>query len=125
MTDKIDSVIDQMFALREAKRALESDIKQLNKEYLILNDWLMERYKDIGTTTGRGTLASATLTETTVPNIEDWGEVCDWIKENDAMYLCHRRISAGPWKELMDSGETVRGISSFTKRAISLTKLRD
>ena len=122
---KLDERIDHMFMLRERKRGLEAQIKETNAEITECMEWLIQRYSDIGTTTARGKLASATLTETLVPVIEDWGEVADWVLANDAVYLLHRRVSSGAWKELLDAGETVPGIRPFTKTSISLRKLGD
>jgi len=122
---KLDETIDHMFMLREAKRGLEAQIKELNAEIAECNDALIQRYAEVGTITARGTLASATVTETVVPKIEDWGAVEQYVLDNDAVYLLHRRVSAGPWKELLDAGDNVPGIVPFTKKAISLTKLRD
>ena len=125
MTKKLNDEIDRAFMLRERKRGLEAQIKETNSEITECMEWLIKRYDDIGTTTARGKLASATLTETLVPRIEDWGLVQEWIMENDAMYLVYRRVSSGPWKELLDSGQVVPGITPFAKRAISLRKLGD
>lgn len=120
---KLNDKIDKMFMLREQKRGLEAQIKAVNAEIAECNDWLIHQYAEVGTTTARGTLASATLTETIVPNIVDWGLVQEYIMENEALYLVHRRISAGPWKELLDTGEHIPGIEPFTKKTISLRKL--
>ena len=122
---KLDETIDHMFMLREAKRGLEAQIKELKAEIKECEEALIQRYAEVGTITARGTLASATITETVVPHIEDWGAVEQYVLDNDAVYLLHRRVSAGPWKELLDAGDNVPGITPFTARAISLTKLRD
>lgn len=122
---KLDEAIDKLFLLRETKRGLEAQVKAVNVEMKDLNDWLIAKYGEVGTVTARGNYASATITETVVPTIEDWGLVQNYIIENDALYLVHRRISSGPWKELTDTGEVVPGIVPFTKRAISLRKLSD
>lgn len=122
---KLSDKIDEMFMLRERKRGLEKEVKTVNAEIAACNDWLLERLDEVGTASARGALASVVVTESLVPRIEDWGEVSEWIMENDAIYLCHRRISSGPWKELRDSGQNVPGITPYTKRAISLTKRSD
>ncbi len=122
---KLDDTIDHMFMLRERKRGLEAQIKETNAEITECQEWLLTRYKEIGTTTARGALASATMTETVVPVIDNWGEVAEWVIANDAIYLLHRRISSGAWKELLDTGESVPGITPFTKTTISLRKLGD
>lgn len=125
MTTRLDDKIDEMYMLREQKRGLEAQIKEVNVNIQACNDWLIQKYTEVGTTTARGRMASATITETIVPTIDDWNLVQKYIMENDAMYLVYRRISSGPWRELLDTGEVVPGIEPFTKRAISLRKLGD
>lgn len=122
---KLNDKIDEMYLLREQKRDLETQLKEVADKIAACNDALLIRLREVGTTTARGSLASATITESVVPNIKDWGAVSDWIMANDGVYLVHRRISAGPWRELMDSGEIVPGIEPYTKTSISLIKLRD
>jgi hypothetical protein len=125
MTKKLDDEIDRMFMLREQKRGLENQIKEVNTEFNKVHEWCLERMDEVGTSTARGRYASVSITESVVPRIEDWGAVQDWIMENDGIYLVHKRISSGPWKELLDTGEIVPGISPYTKRQISLRKLGD
>ena len=125
MTLKLNEGVDRWFMLREQKRGLEAQIKEVNAEMAQLHDELLARCDEVGTSTARGQLASVTVTETVVPTIDDGGAVADWVMENDGLYLLHRRVSSGPWRELLDTGETVPGITPFTKRALSLTKLRD
>ena len=122
---KINEKIDQMFMLRERKKGLEAQVKEINEEIEQCQQWLLKRLDEVGTTTAKGSMASVVATETMLPRIEDWGEVSEWIMANDGIYLVHRRISSGPWKELLDSGQTVPGIVPFTKKAIALRKLSD
>jgi len=122
---KLNEEIDRMFMLRERKKGQEAEVKETAAEIALCEQNLLARLDEVGTTSARGTLASVVKTESLVPRIEDWGEVSEWIMANDAIYLCHRRISSGPWKELRDAGTNIPGITPFTKTAISLTKLRD
>lgn len=121
--ERLDDKIDQMFLLREQKRGLEAQLKEVGAKINDCNDWLLAKLQEVGTVTARGQYASATITETVLPTIDDWGLVQQYIKDNDALYLVHRRVAAGPWRELMDTGEDVPGIVPFTKRSISLRKL--
>lgn len=122
---KLNEQIDAIYMLRERKKGLEAQLKEVKAEIEEASAELLTQLDDVGTTIGRGSLATASVTETIVPTIEDWGAVEEWVIENNGVYLLHRRVSAGPWKELMDAGEHVPGITTFTKRAISLRKLSD
>jgi len=122
---KLNETIDEMFMLRERIRGLERQKKETEAQLEALSTQLMSRLNEVGTMYARGTLASATITEQVVPTIDDWGKVSEWVMENDAIYLLHRRISSGAWNELRDAGTDVPGIEPFTKRAVSLKKLGD
>lgn len=122
---KLNDKIDEMFMLRERKKGLEAQIKEINTELEQSQQWLIKRCDEVGTSTAKGSLASITITKTLLPNIEDWGEVSEWVMANDGIYLLHRRISSGPWRELLDSGQAVPGIVSYTKTAVALRKRSD
>ncbi len=122
---KINEKIDAMYMLRERKKGLKAQITEIDQEIAQCEAWLLTRLDEVGTTTAKGSLASVVATETILPRIEDWGEVSEWVMANDGVYLLHRRVSSGPWKELIDSGQTVPGIVPFTKKAIALRKLSD
>ena len=120
---KLNEQIDKMYELRLKKKGLEAQIKEINSEVSAMEQQLLERLDEVGTTTAKGALASATIATSLLPQIEDWGAVSEWIMANDGLYLCHRRISSGPWKELRDSGQHIPGITPYTKTSISLRKL--
>jgi len=122
---KLNDKIDEMFNLREKKRLLEAEIKEISADLAACKLDLINRCAEVGTVTARGTLASIVVTETLVPRIDDWGLISDWVMANDGVYLLHRRVSSGAWKELLDAGIQVPGIDPFNKVDISLTKLRD
>ena len=125
MAKKIDQMIDDMFLLREQKRGLEAQVKEVGAKITDLQQQLLVRFNEVGTDYARGSMASASVTESIVPQIDDWGQVAEWVMDNDALYLLHRRVSSGPWKELRDAGTEVPGIEPYTKVAISLRRLGD
>ena len=125
MTERLDEMIDQAYALVERKRELDAESKEIGKKIEAIQEELLQRYDEIGTTISRGQRATATIAEIVVPVVEDWGAVHEYIMENDALYLLHRRLSSGPWRELLDTGDAVPGVKPYTKRSISLRKRGD
>lgn len=122
---KLDELIDKLFMLRERKRGLQQQIKEVDAEYSEVHTQLLSLLSQVGTDYARGALASATVTEQVVPHIDDWEAVAEWVKDNDGLYLMHRRISVGPWRELRNAGVDIPGVEPFTKRDISLRRLGD
>jgi hypothetical protein len=114
-----------MVRVRDQKRVREEQIKELNKTLNDLQARFIQSAKAAGTEYARSALGSATIVQTVVPQIDDWDLVAEWIKENDALYLLHRRISSVAWKELRDMGEDIPGVEPFTKVSVSLRKAND
>lgn len=115
--------IDALYELRERKRALEAELKDVNGRIDELDAELQDEMAFQGVTMSRGTRASVSLTESTVPQIEDWDEVMKYAKEYDAFYLFERRVSATPWRELHESGQTVPGTKPFVRKKLSVRKV--
>lgn len=125
LPDKLDQLADHWYSLVETKRELEAQIKAITEQINEAKAKLDTQMEAAGTDIARGKLARVVRTEQLVPRIVDWGAVSEWVMENDGVYLLHRRVSSGPWKELLDAGEEVPGIEPYRKKDISLTKLRD
>ena len=119
----LGDMINQLYELREQKRAAKRELDRLNDEYRDLEQDIMAKLDEQGLDLGRGSVATVSISETVVPTVEDWDQVEQYILENEALYLYERRLTATAWRELMQSGETVPGTKPFTKRALSLRKL--
>lgn len=116
----IGTIIDSMHAIREQKRELNAQIKYLDASYEELKTKLLEKMDSEGMLQSKSNLATATITTTVVPQVEDWDAVFDYVKQNDAFYLLQKRINSGPYRELLQMDEQLPGTKPFTKVDISL-----
>ena len=124
MADKpTGTMIDDMFDLREKKKELEARVKDINEQMTLLEAELMNKLDDEKQTMGRGLSASASITNTEIPMVEDWEEFGQYLIDNDALYLLQRRVAVRAFRELKDAGEVIPGTTTFPKRAISLRKI--
>jgi hypothetical protein len=116
-------MIDQLFEMREEYRRLSKEADAIKTEMEEMELELMSSLDNIGLQMGRGSRASASVTEQVLPNVTDWDAFNQYVYENEALYLLQRRVSAPAWRELTESGDGVPGTEPFTKRSISLRKL--
>ena len=117
------AMIDEMYEIRSQKQELETEAKQLGEQMKRLEASIITRLDEDETTMSRGKAASAILTETVVPKVEDWDGFYQYIQENEAFHLLQRRVSTAAARETLEAGENISGVSTFTKRAISLRKI--
>lgn len=112
-----------MYELREEKKALEAAIKKINEQMTEVEAELIQKLDSEDTPSGRGKLASVSITNSEVPMVEDWDTFNQYLIDNDALYLLQRRVAVRAYKELKESGEVIPGTTTFPKRTISLRKI--
>lgn len=114
---------DELYELREKKRDLERQVKAVEEQMEELETELIGSLDEQESTMSRGKTASASITESIIPIIEDIEAFHQYMLENEALHLLQNRPAVGAFRELLDAGETIPGLSPMTKRKISLRKL--
>ena len=118
----LGKAIDKLHELREQKRVLEDEIKQIKQtmEEEELNIFAMLEEQDIPG--ARGHTATVSITEAVVPVIENDDVFFDHILQTGDVHLLERRPSVRAYRELTEAGEEVPGLRPFTRRTLSLRK---
>jgi hypothetical protein len=115
-------LIDGMYDLRTEKQAFEAKAKKLGEELELMEAEIIARLDSEDTTMSRGKKAYAILTESQVPNVDDWDAFYAYMIEEEAMHMLQRRIAVPAARETIQAGDTIPGVSMFTKRQIGLRK---
>ena len=114
--------IDQLYAIRAERLALERTIKDMKATETTMREALLHRLQDTGLQRASGASATAGIKSSIKPIVTDWDQVYDYIKTNDRFDLVHQRISSLAWADLLSAGTLVPGTESFTELDITLTK---
>ena len=112
--------IDHLYQLREQKRKLEADLKELREKMEEDEIEIFEMLKNNGTSTADGLNAKVSITETIVPVIDDADEFFDHVLATGDIHLLERRVSSRAYRELLEAGEEVPGLRPFNRRTLSL-----
>lgn len=112
--------IDNMFDLREKKRALDAQIKDLDGQLATLESELMEDMTAQGIDKTAGSKATVSITKTTVANVEEWDTFLAYVYKMKYGHLLQRRVSDPAYRELLEQGKKVPGVSPFTKDRLNL-----
>ena len=113
--------IDRLFDIREQIKKLEDKADELRKVFTAREQALLARVDEEGVSKAVGQKASVAVTESIVPQVENWDEYYAFIHRNKAYHLLERRPSAGAYRELIaQRRKPVPGVVSFTKRKLSL-----
>lgn len=108
--------------LREEKRALEAQVKELDSQLRDNEAEILELMGAQGVTrTGVGPYTMS-ISEQSVANVQDWDAVNDYIRAHDAFHLYQRRLSNGAYNEILAGGESIPGVEPFTKVSLNFRK---
>jgi hypothetical protein len=118
--DTIGSNIDEIWKIREQKRAKEAEIKKLDTDIAELEAKLLERMDSEDTTKSAGRSATASITTSVVANVENWDLLWPWIAKNKYFHLVQKRVNDPGIRELWEKHKTVPGVQPFTKRKINI-----
>lgn len=117
------ATIDQLWTVREEKRRLEGEIKEVEERLKEIELELMERMEHDGLEKATGSKASASITFSTVADVQDWDKFWPYIAKNKYWHLVQRRVSDPAYRELLEAGKKVPGVQPFTKRRLNLRSL--
>src|SRR5690606_5322899 len=120
-----ETLITELWTLRESKRELSQQEKALNERYNTLKQELIHQLDEQGVSGAKAARARVVITESQVVQTQDWDAFCAYIRENNAFHLLQKKPSATACKELSSiEGTPPPGISFLTLRDISLTTVR-
>jgi hypothetical protein len=116
-------LVDGMYELRTEKQSIEAKAKKLGEELELMEAEILARLDAEETTMARGKQATAILTESQVPKVDDWDLFYAYMLEEEAMHMLQRRIAVPAARETIQAGDAIPGVSMFTKRQIGLRKI--
>lgn len=116
----IGQKIDAMFDLREKKRALDAQVKELEGQIKGFESELMEDMAAQGVDKMSGTKATVSITSSTVANVEDWDSFLAFVYKMKYGHLLQRRVSDPAYRELLEQGKKIPGVSPFSQDRLNL-----
>jgi hypothetical protein len=123
MSDSIGSLIDEMHDIRERRRELAKEEKQLGQEYEVLQASLISSLEATGMTSGASDIASAAIKSTNVANVQDWEVFQKWLRKTNRLYMLERRPAQAAFREYIENSRGHKpppGVVTFEKTTISL-----
>lgn len=114
------AIIDQLWAAREEKRNLESQVKEVEQTIKKIEEMLMTRLDAEGMDKATGKKASVSITTSVVADVQDWDLLYPYIAKNKFWHLLQKRVSDPSVRELWDAGKKVPGVLPFTRKKLNV-----
>lgn len=124
----LGKLIDQLNDAREAKRKHAEVEKVLNATYSEIEQSVMARLAAEGMDKATSKKATASISNVTVANVEDWDKFHAFVKKTGYFHLLQRRVSDPGFRELLEQKGAAAmakvGVVPFVKQNLNLTTLK-
>jgi hypothetical protein len=115
-------IIERIVANKTRRAEIAAEDKKLVDEFRSLEMEMLVRLDEQGMTKASTVLGTVSITETVLPQVTDWDQVYEHIRDTGDFYLLQKRPAAAAFRELHEAGIEIPGIDPYTKKAISLRK---
>lgn len=112
--------IDQIQLLRETKRKLEEQVKQISEQIDASERALIAQMDSEGVIRSTGKLATVSISEVIKPTVEDWDAFYAYIARNKYYHLLEKRPSVTGCRELFETKGKIPGVVPFTQRKLNI-----
>ena len=119
---KLGEIIDELYQRRASRLVLTKSVDALKAEEAELRRLIIQRLQDVGLDSGRGTMATASITKDDQANVKDWSALENYILEHKSFDLLQRRVSITAIRARWDNDESLPGVEKVTLTDLSLTK---
>jgi hypothetical protein len=116
-------MIDQLQAIREEKRHTEAQLKEIEERYAALQETLISAMHAEGVSKSTGHRATASISTSIKPSVEDWDVFYEFIHRNKYYHLLERRPAVLACRELFETKGAIPGVVPFTKETLNLRNL--
>jgi hypothetical protein len=106
--------------LRDHKRTLNEELKNVDAQLYENESTLLDALDSAGLEHAKVDGVAVSISEQTMPNVENWDAFYAFIKENDAFYMLQRRVSTGPYREMLQMEQAVPGVEPYTQRKVNM-----
>lgn len=121
-TLSLGAQIDELFDLREKKRAAEAAVDEIKDQIDLREAYILGVLESQGLQGSKGLKASVGIQESVVPQVIDWDTFYAFVRRNNAFELLERRPATAAFREHAERrrDKTVPGVMPYTKRKLSL-----
>lgn len=121
---RLGDLVDSLFDIREAKGALQAQMRTLEIEETQLETQVLEQFEAHGLDQLRGERALVSVSKSVVPQVKDWDAINQYILRFKKLELFQRRLSVTAYREAvaLNKGKALPGVEEFEKITINVRK---
>jgi hypothetical protein len=124
ISSHLPDLVDAYITARAQRLALDKQVEELKEHEELLKDAVIAKMRESNMSACGATHGLVKMNVLKEPVATDWPAIYDYIKENGAWELLHRRLTNTAVKEHWEAGEELPGIGSTEVYKLSISNLK-
>jgi hypothetical protein len=120
---KLGACADLLYTLRTERLKVEAEADALKKKETQLKDHLLAKLgADMAAEGVIGELATVRVLSETIPIVQDWDALAEYIIKHKAVDMLQKRLSGPAVAARWEEGKAIPGVEKFNSKKLSITK---
>lgn len=116
----LEELIAEALRLRGISSELEAARKTIDKDRKALGYLIIDKMQAAGIQRTGTELANVSISVQKHATVADWDEVYNYIRENDAFHLLHKRLSSTSAAEIAEIDGSMPGVDFYEEPTLNL-----
>ena len=116
----LGALIDEMHAIRERKRAIDEQLKIIEREIGDKEVEILAMLKSEGLNKASGRKATVSVSELMRPQVEDWDQFYKYIRRHNLFHLLEKRPAVSGCREMFELKGKIPGVIPITLQRLNL-----
>lgn len=116
----IKSTAKKLASERKKLKTLETKTATQKSIVTELSDKMLELMQNMGTLSYKNATTTFSVSKSDVPTVENWDKFNAYILKNGALDLLQRRVSTTAWRDRVEDGQRVPGVTKFNKATLRI-----
>ena len=122
---ELDALFAQLLTIKDELKMISSHEKAAKAQLKVVEAQVMDRMKEQGLTRSGNDSCLVRINTKTVPQVEDWEALYNYVGETGYFQLFQRRLASTAWSEINEiEPNSVPGINTVDIETLSVTKSR-
>jgi hypothetical protein len=120
----LNTNIKQLKKLKIKKENLTKKLKEINEQEGYLEGLVINELRQEGLTKVTAAGITVSIKNEVYPKIENWDTVLSYIIKEKQYALLSKRVNNSLWREMLEGGLSVEGISTFEKQSLIFRRVK-
>lgn len=121
MEKNLEELTGRLYEIKNIKEAIGKQLKEISEQEDYLEGLIIAALQVEGLQKATTTWCTVSLKQSVFPGIENWSVLWEYMVKNNVPLL-NKAVNSAAWREMIEQGIEVPGVSSYDKITLLFRK---